>query len=86
MKTITYTITDELGLHARPAGLMVKKALEFKSEATIKTSAKSSNAKRLMSVMALAIKQGTEITITFEGEDEEEAAAAMEAFFKEQSL
>lgn len=86
MKTITCTITDELGLHARPAGLLVKKALAYKSESTIKASGRSSNAKRLMSVMALAIKQGTEVTITFEGEDEEEASAAMEQFFKEQNL
>lgn len=86
MKSITYSITDKLGLHARPAGLLVKKAMAHSSEATISTAGKSANAKRLMSVMRMAIKQGTEIMVTFSGEDEDEAATAMEVFLTEQKL
>lgn len=83
MKTFTYTITDELGIHARPAGLLVKAAAPFQSEITLATPAKKANAKRMMAVMGLGVKQGTELTVTVEGADEEAAAAAMETFFKE---
>lgn len=83
MKTFTYTITDELGIHARPAGLLVKTATPFQSEITLVTPAKKANAKRMMAVMGLGVKKGTELTVNVEGADEEAAAAAMETFFKE---
>ncbi len=83
MKTFTYTITDALGIHARPAGLLVKAATPFQSEITLETPAKMASAKRMMAVMGLGVKQGTELKVTVEGADEEAAAAAMEAFFKE---
>ena len=83
MKEIKYTITDPLGIHARPAGLIVKMAAGFKSAITLDSGAKKADAKRIMAVMRLGIKQGQEITVTVEGEDEEAAAAAVEAFLKE---
>ncbi len=83
MKEIKYTINDPLGIHARPAGLIVKLAGGFKSAITIDNGAKKADAKRIMAVMSMGVKQGQEITVTVEGEDEEAAAAAIETFLKE---
>ncbi|HIV62540.1 MAG TPA: HPr family phosphocarrier protein [Candidatus Butyricicoccus avistercoris] len=83
MKTFTYTIKDELGIHARPAGLLVKAAGAFQSDITIATEAKKANAKRMMAVMGLGVKCGTEVTITAEGADEDAAIAGMEKFLTE---
>lgn len=82
MKEFTYKICDELGIHARPAGLLVKKASEFSSEITIYKDEKSADLKRLFAVMGLAVKKGDTIRVTVSGDDEEEAAAAVESFFK----
>ncbi|MEG0803876.1 MAG: HPr family phosphocarrier protein [Pygmaiobacter sp.] len=83
MKSFTFTITDPLGIHARPAGLLVKQVAAFQSSATIATEAKSVDARRLMAVMGLGAKTGTAVTMTFEGADEEAAATALEAFCRE---
>ena len=53
MKTFTYTIKDDLGIHARPAGLLVKTAKNFNSEITIAKDGKSVNALKLMALMDL---------------------------------
>ena len=82
MKTFEYTITDPVGIHARPAGILVKKVKEFASTVTIGKGEKSVNALKLMALMGLGIKQGDSITVTVEGDDEEKAAAEIEAFLK----
>lgn len=82
MKEFTYTITDELGIHARPAGQFVKKASGFKSSVTLSSSKGSADAKRIMAVMKLVVKKGDTVTVKVEGEDEDVAAAELEAFFK----
>ena len=86
MKTFTYTIKDDLGIHARPAGLLVKTAKNFNSEITIAKDGKSVNALKLMALMGLGVKCGDTITVTVSGEDEESAASAMEEFFKSNLL
>ena len=83
MKTFCYEITDPMGLHARPAGQLCKAAAGCSSAVTLETPKGKADAKRIMAVMRLAAKQGTTITLTIEGEDEEAAAAALEAFVKE---
>ncbi len=85
MKKITYTVKAEAGLHARPAGLLVKQTAAFKSNIKIlnEESGKEADLKRLMAVMALGVKQGNSIAISADGEDEEEAVAVIEAFLKE---
>lgn len=83
MKTFNYTIKDEVGIHARPAGLLAKKAKEFESTITIQKGEKSVNATKLMMLMGLGVKCGETVTITVEGSDEEKAAVEMEAFFNE---
>ncbi|MBQ2705418.1 MAG: HPr family phosphocarrier protein [Lachnospiraceae bacterium] len=82
MQTFTYVIKDELGIHARPAGLLVKEAKQFASTITLACGEKKAAAKGLMGVMGMAVKQGNEVTVTVEGEDEEAAATAMKAFFE----
>lgn len=85
MKKINYTVTAEAGIHARPAGLLVKKAASFKSDIRILHEQRGCEAdlKRLMAVMALGVKKGDRIVLSVDGEDEEEAADALEAFLKE---
>lgn len=82
MKEIKYTITDPIGIHARPAGLLVKQAKAFASKITVTKGDKSTEMKKLLGLMQLGAKQGDELTIKIEGEDEEAAAAAIESFLK----
>lgn len=83
MKEIKYTIQDALGIHARPAGMLVKVAGGFKSAIAIDNGTKKADAKRIMAVMSMGVKQGQEVTVTADGEDEDAAIAALETFFKE---
>ena len=84
MKEFTYTITDPVGIHARPAGLLAKAAQALDSTGTItKADGKSSAATKLMAMMGLGIKQGDTVTVTVEGGSEDANAAAIEQFFKD---
>lgn len=83
MKEIKYTLTDPLGLHARPAGQLVKAAAAYGCDIQLLAGDAAVDAKRIMGVMRLAAKQGTEITLTCTGADEDAAAAGLEAFLKE---
>lgn len=84
MKQFSYTITDPVGIHARPAGLLAKAAKALDSTITIaKADGKSAAATKLMAVMGLGVKTGETITFTIEGGDEEASAAAMEQFCKD---
>ena len=82
MKSFEYTITDPVGIHARPAGILAKEAKGYDS-VIINAAGKAAEAKKLMALMGLGIKQGETITVTVEGGDEEGNAAKIEAFFKE---
>ena len=83
MKEFQYVIKDEAGIHARPAGMLAKEAKNFKSKITLVGNGREADALRLMAVMSLGLKQGAEMTVRVEGEDEEQAAAAMEQFFRD---
>ncbi len=82
MKSFEYTITDPVGLHARPAGLLVKEVKKYASTITVTKGEKSVNALKLMALMGMGIKQGDTVTVSIDGADEDTAAAAIEAFFK----
>ena len=82
MKEFKYVITDPEGIHARPAGELVKAAKEFAANITLTKDGKSVNVLKLMALMGLGVKCGDTVSVTVEGEDEETAAPAMEAFFK----
>lgn len=83
MKNIEYTIKDPLGIHARPAGNLVKQALKYQCSIKIIAGTRSADAKRLFSVMAMAVKCGETIRMAFEGEDEKAAADEMLKFLQE---
>ena len=83
MKEFTYTITDPAGLHARPAGLLVKQTMPYASDVKLCKEDREANAKSMLSVMGLGAKNGETVTVKTEGEDEETAIAELEAFFKE---
>ena len=83
MKSFEYTITDPVGIHARPTGLLVKEIKGFASSAvTITKGEKSVNALKLMALMQMGIKCGDTVRVDVEGGDEAAVAAAIEAFFK----
>ena len=84
MKKFEYVITDELGIHARPAGLLVKAAKALDSTVTIeKEDGKTAVATKLMAIMGLVIKCGNTVTVKVEGGDEDANLAVIEQFFKE---
>lgn len=83
IKTFSYKITDPVGIHARPAGLLIKKAGEFRSEITITKGTKTADAKKIFSVMSLGVKQNDEVTVTATGEDEDSAIEILQTFFNE---
>ncbi len=79
-------IKDPVGLHARPASVMVQEANKFASEITISAGDKSGNLKSIMSVMALGVKTEEEVTIVAEGADAADAIAAIETAMKENGV
>ena len=82
MKTFEYTIKDELGIHARPAGLLVKEAKKYESECTITKDGKTKKLTQLMMLMSLGVKQAETETVTDEGADEDTAIEGLKAFFE----
>ena len=82
MKQFQFTIRDPLGIHARPAGLLAREAKKFSSLCTITRGEETKKLTQLMMLMAMNIKQGETVTVRAEGEDEERAIAALEAFFQ----
>ena len=82
MQSFTYTITEPVGIHARPAGLLVKEIKNYQSTVTITKGDKSVNALKLMALMGMGIKCGDTVTVTVEGSDEESAAPALKQFFE----
>jgi phosphocarrier protein len=83
MKEIVYEIKDPLGIHARPAGLLIKKLQEFQSAVTITRGSDTCDGVKLLALMKMRVKTGETLSLRFEGPDEENAAAAIEAFLSE---
>jgi len=83
MKEFKHVINDPLGMHARPAGMLVKAVAPYASKVTVTAPTGKADAKRLMALMRLAAKQGMELTITVEGADEEKAATELQKFLAE---
>ena len=83
MKEFRYVITDEQGIHARPAGMFVKEAAACNCNVTISKDGKEADAKRILAVMSLGVKKVDEIVLKTDGEDEESALEKLSAFLKE---
>ncbi|AGN24872.1 phosphocarrier protein HPr [Erysipelothrix rhusiopathiae] len=86
MKEITVTVIDPVGLHARPATVAVNAASKFKSEIKISYKGKAVNMKSIMGVMSLGIPTQSEIVISAEGEDQDDAIATIEEVLKAQKV
>lgn len=82
MKSFSYTVKDELGIHARPAGMLVKEVKNFQSKVTLEKDGKSVDASRLMAVMGMGVKKDQTVTVTVEGDDEGAACDALKVFFE----
>lgn len=82
MKRFDYVIKDQVGIHARPAGLLVKEAKKFESKIVLAKDGKSAEATKLMAVMGLGVKCGQTVEISIEGKDEDVAFEAVKAFFE----
>ena len=83
MKEVKYIITDELGIHARPARLLVKAVNQYDCNVAIKKGEQEGNAKSIISIMTLGIKQGDEVTFLVDGADEAEASETLRVFLKD---
>ena len=83
MKEFQYTVKDACGIHARPAGPLVKGGKGFSSTATLEKNGKTCDLRKLMALMGMGVKQGETVTVKVEGEDEEAAAAAIQQFLTE---
>ena len=83
MKEFEFVVTNPQGIHARPAGLLVKEAKKFESNISVFKGARKGDLKKIFTVMALGVKQCESIKVLVEGADEEQAASAVEAFLKE---
>ena len=75
-----YTIKTPIGMHARHAGLLVKEASRFQSEIMLSKGDRSVNAKGILALMGLGIRQGDLIQINIEGEDEDIAAVELKNY------
>ena len=82
MEKFQYTITDEIGIHARPAGMLVKEAKKYEKKITITKEGKTVDVTKLMMLMSLAVKCGQTVEIQVEGSDEDIAFEGMKAFFE----
>ena len=82
MKEFIYTVKDPLGIHARPAGLLVKAASAYRSDITLELDGKTADAKRIFAVMGLGAKCGHSLKVNINGTDEEEASGALKEFFE----
>ncbi len=84
MKQFTFTVTDPQGIHARPAGVLIKKVKEFQCSVSIEKDGKLADARKMFAVLGLGVKCGETVTFTVEGADEEQAAAAIAELLQEQ--
>ncbi len=83
MKNFSYVITDEVGIHARPAGLLVKEAKKYQSKITVDKGGKKAEATKLMVLMGLGVKCGDTVEVEVSGEDEDTAYEGIKKFFEE---
>ena len=83
MKEFQYTIKDACGIHARPAGLLVKVVKSHASTSTLEKDGKSCDMRKLMALMGMGVKQGDTVTVKVEGDDEDATVADIEKFMTE---
>lgn len=82
----TFTITDQAGIHARPATMLVQAASKFNSDITLEANGKTVNLKSIMGVMSLAIQQNAQIKVVASGDDADQAVTAIGETLRTQGL
>ncbi len=70
-------IVNSMGLHARPAAKLVQTVLQFQSDVQVNVNGQRVNAKSIMGLLTLAAAQGTQMTVTAQGPDAEQAMNAV---------
>ncbi|HSP20995.1 MAG TPA: phosphocarrier protein HPr [Planococcus sp. (in: firmicutes)] len=81
-----FVITDEAGIHARPASALVGSLSKFKSDITMEFKGKKVNLKSILGVMSLGVSSGSTVTIAADGEDEEQAITTITEVMKNEGL
>lgn len=82
MREFTYVITENEGIHARPAGMLVNEAKQYDSEIALIKGEKKADIKRIISLMSLGVKNGDSVTVRIEGADEKMAEENLQKFFR----
>ena len=82
MTIFSFVVKDSLGIHARPAGLLVKEANKYECEIKVEHGGKTADAKSIFSVMGLGAKFGDCINFSFEGKDEAVASREISDFLE----
>ena len=82
MKSFDVTISDPVGIHAKPAGLLVKEASKYRSSVTVRKGRRTADAGKLMTLLSLGALRGDKLRVEVDGPDEEAAAAAVESIFR----
>lgn len=82
-KTFEYTVTDPNGLHARPAGLLVKKTRQMPVKITVECRDGAADGKKLLALMGLGVRNGDRMRVTVEGELAERCAEELKCFLEE---
>lgn len=83
MKNFEYIIRDQLGIHARPAGLIARRAGRYRSRITLRIGGRPADAGKIMSIMMLGARCGQTLEVEIEGEDEDAAYEGMKALLEE---
>jgi phosphocarrier protein len=81
MREFQYTIKDELGIHARPAGLLVKDCSKFSSQIILRSGDKEADGKKIFTLLSLVAKYGDTIHVIINGDDEDQAFMVIKTFF-----
>lgn len=82
MKELVFVVKDPLGIHARPAGILVKEAGKYTASIKVECGEKNADAKKIFSIMGLAAKCGDTLKFTLEGPDENEAFEGLKTFLE----
>ncbi len=83
MVKFTYKVKDPQGMHARPAGIIAAKAKEYRSDAKVTLGKETIDMKKVLPLMGLQVKCGDELSVSVQGEDEDQAAEAIRDVLKE---
>lgn len=83
MREFQYIVTDNEGIHARPAGELVKLAKTFASDVKVVKDGREADCKKIFALMGLGAKKGSELSFVITGEDETEACEELAKFMRE---